>query len=270
MALNMKAALMICSACIAGMTWFLQTKEVRQVALPSPLLEAEVPIAVAKQAEADEWGTVEPVGWREGLANQFEYPNAIDELVDENRSRATSLAVAALVDDVRHDLPPVTLPPLVSERDEAPVATVAELADDSLAVEERPSPGEAVVLADARSGAEAGPVSRPVLKKYRVVKGDNLTRIAGRECGSRDPRLVKLLMDTNPRVRKRNGHVLAGEALLIPDEATARQMLAAWAEKEKSETKNVRWYTIKPNDSLTGIARRYLADGRRWREILQL
>ncbi|MCG3129259.1 MAG: hypothetical protein CHACPFDD_04180 [Phycisphaerae bacterium] len=41
-------------------------------------------------------------------------------------------------------------------------------------------------------------------------------------------------------------------------------------EDTRATTKPARWYTIQPSDSLRSIARRYLRDDRRWREIAEL
>jgi nucleoid-associated protein YgaU len=81
-------------------------------------------------------------------------------------------------------------------------------------------------------------------------------------------------------------HIVVGEELTIPDLASAKEGHAAAARRPTiklvsdsraradsrrvAKTTKVRWYTIRKRDCLASIARRYLNDHRRWREIAEL
>jgi nucleoid-associated protein YgaU len=277
MVLNMKAAVMICAACIAGMSWFLHGVGPREMEIPSPLVAGETVPQIAL-APVEEWAPPpEPTTWRTELAGRFERPSPVAQREDAIDAVPDMLPVADL-EPVEQEVTAVGfLPPLPSSPD-----VEADASTDVVVAESEPELPETVV-------AEALPAEQPewepAVRRYLVVRGDTLTRIARRECGSRDYRLIKLLMALNPAVEERDGHVLRGERVFLPDPQTAEAMLAVLDENGRdlagalavargdlglSESAGERWYTIQRNDSLVSIARRYLDDAERWREILEL
>jgi nucleoid-associated protein YgaU len=151
------------------------------------------------------------------------------------------------------------------------------------------APGPSEVLADsaeaALAAADVNPIETPAseVRRYRVAKGDTLMKIARREWNSDDRRLIALLGEANPQVRERKNHIRIGEELVIPDAArvqialgTGPTMPSAAAQTEidaavdPAATDAARWYTIRRKDTLASIARRFLNDSGRWREIVVL
>lgn len=287
MALSMKAAMMICASSIAGMSWLLQYASVGRQEMPSPLVAGVVVAAGNAAAGADEWERpVEPVGWRSEWAERFERPSPVQEVAAAEAESPPTLSLPLpleLASAERYQPLPVAGPGWPVD---AGVGEFAVAAAEPGGSDERPVRA-GVDAADEGAVAE-GPAlepASPAFKAYRVARGETLTRIAERQCGAGDPRLVRLLMQLNPKVGRRNGRVQAGEELLLPDTPTAQRMLAALAEAGNdparvvaamrptagdAETGSAQWYTIQRNDSLTRIAERFLNDGGRWREILKL
>jgi len=137
-----------------------------------------------------------------------------------------------------------------------------------------------------------------------VQRGDSLSRIARRIWGSDQRAYIQILLEANPRVARRGGHLLAGEPLVIPggrggvselsaaradsslpaskppaatggNDSALRSAKAARASQGAQATRggasrSVRSYTIRSGDSLQGIAERVLKDANRWREIARL
>jgi nucleoid-associated protein YgaU len=106
-------------------------------------------------------------------------------------------------------------------------------------------------------------------KRYVVRTGDSLWKIARSEWNSTDPALIRLLIQANPQLRNRDA-IRAGWTLIIPPAdgiaSPARELMAT----VQPETNQVRWYTIRKNDSLARIAARELKNARRWPEIVKL
>ncbi len=290
MALNVKAAMTICAACIAVVSWFLQKVIVQQAEAAPPLVAKGVPVEVALGVPSGETGRdagpsrrlTAPAGtaWRERRAQQFERPNIIEEQVGLKQATENRLSLAALGGDAPGEPLAVRLPPPVYDQSEGSDPIGGEKVADLPVAADVQSVGNEPAEED-----ETEPDGVATWKNYRVAKGDTLAKIARRECGCRDSRLVDVLLAANPKVRARSGQVQAGETVLIPDKADARQMLAALDTKgkgatlgvavaqgagTKGETDGVRSYTIKRHDSLASIARRELDDVGRWREILKL
>lgn len=277
MALNIKAAMLVCAACIGGSAWMIHEMDVQENARPSPLVAAGVPVDVALGRPADEWSRPLPAGVsRSALATRFAAPNPIDAQAARNRQAEKALAVAEPEPEPQS---PINLPPLAQPTNAADevrlVAMVApEVPVGDAASDPRTRPVDAAaddVVAVEDAVAAAGDAEL-VMKDYRVARGDNLTLIARRQCGSNDPRMIEVIMDLNPQVRERDGQILAGETLRIPGRDAAQELLARAAEEENGPAyaSAVRWYTVKRNDSLVQIARRHLHDGTRWREIAEL
>lgn len=295
--LNVKAALAVCLTCIGGMSWLLQAFELPPTAQPSPFdappAAVEVvlglaPIPAVAHA-ADEAGA-----WRAELARQFNRPNPIEIQLAEQRS--LNVAAAELPPAMPVELPPLRLPPLAHSDEEAILQPVLVHAGAHSDIEggivrasytpdvAEPAPvheaGPEVDTTTAVAAAVAATVVDPDTAiatdgpiAYTVARGDTLTRILARQCGTDDPRLVQWMLAQNDDLRKRKGHVLAGEALTLPAPDRAAQVLAALDRGDltlAADTSAFRWYTVQRNDSLARIARRYLQDEGRWREILEL
>ena len=305
MALNVKAAMMICAACIGGMSWFLQTMQVRPVELPTPLVVSEAePSGVAKHTvpEGDTaWAAGRtPVAQRETQARGFVRANVIDEQLELNRASEQPLALAERPRNFDMAMRPLRLPPAVYDQAEdnqvvaaldgdrvmdggrADVAAeltpeVATSAAPEVVSGAEPDTGAmAAADNDNMDGAttdETDDAEAATFRTRRVAKGETLVGIARKEYALRDPRLVDVLIEHNPQLRKREGRVRAGEKLRLPDEATLRNALASLeqtGQRPLEETAAPRWYTIRENDSLIRIARNQLNDPGRWREILRL
>lgn len=292
--LNVKAALAVCFTCIGGMSWLLHKFEVPPTALPSPFETpaASVEVVLGLAPIPPVASTAEEAGaWRTELARQFNRPNPVEVQLAEQRS--LNIAAAELPRATPVELPPLRLPPLAhSEEEEVlqPILANAGPQGDQGSIvlasytPEAAAPaaaaaaetdGTVVAVADAESArADAGAATvtgDPVT--YTVVRGDTLTRILARQCNTDDPRLVQWMLAQNSDLRKRNGHVIAGEALTLPTPGQAAYVLAALDRGDvavAADTSAFRWYTVQRNDSLARIARRYLQDEGRWHEILEL
>lgn len=62
----------------------------------------------------------------------------------------------------------------------------------------------------------AGPDAAGAPRRYRVQKGDSLSRIAARQLKRTDAAAVAQLLAANPAVKKRNGVIRIGEELVLP------------------------------------------------------
>jgi len=273
-ALNVKAAMMICLGCIGGGSWLLQQTDVRQVEVRSPLVAVDETLRNARSV-GDWMRVLPPAESRVNWTNRFARPNPVDNEAELSRTAEQPLSVA-LTEPQAAPASPVLPPPVeVSAGSVTPWLPVAEA---SVPVEPEPRAMAAVAEEPAGNGV---PVAN--LKLYQVVKGDTLSKIARRVFESRDPRLVTLLVDLNPKVAAANGRLQIGDELQIPDEPAALAMLAAGREhgmaaggvpeaavRTVTATESERWYTIQPNDSLIRIAQRFLEDGGRGPEIVKL
>ncbi|MBP7746582.1 MAG: LysM peptidoglycan-binding domain-containing protein [Phycisphaerae bacterium] len=281
MALNVKAALLICMGFIGGMSWVVQRVGAPMIDVPSPL----APTALAEAASGVAPETAD-ADWRAARVGRLARRNMVDAELAANRVPGEAVALAPHAEIPVRVPPQPELPPLVYDSGVA-VADAAEL--DAV-----PPAGEVVLIAGATptepivtaaadpATEEAVAAAPPAGRVYRVAKGDTLTRIVRRECKSDDRRLLALLVDANPKLRARGGRIMAGEDLVLPDPAAVQRVLAgvdstgvATAEaagpgvtaEAPAKTGGERWYTIQRNDTLERIAQRYLKDGRRWREI---
>jgi nucleoid-associated protein YgaU len=271
MVLNEKAAMAICAAVIIGMPCGLQ-RFVAPNQVPSPLGQPRLGPAAAADRGPD--AAADPrVVW----VRRFHRPNPFEVQAEANRNK-DALALLTHTEPVPVAAEPIALPPLY--REEPVVAEVSATESDAAL-----GGGAEAVLA----AADLSPVDPPVpeLQHYRVVKGDTLAKIARRQWNSDDQRLVALLGEANPQVRERKNRILAGEELVIPDAASVQVALGAVspgpvladAAPTKAEidaalgagkTDGERWYTIQRKDTLASIARRFLNDSQRWREIVTL
>jgi nucleoid-associated protein YgaU len=273
MVMNEKVAMALCAAVIVGMPCGLQ-RFVAPSQVPSPLGEPRpgMPAAADRGPRSD----ADP---RTAWVRRFQRPSPFETHAGIEQPK-DALALLTQSEPPPGVAEPISLPPVYPE-------------EPALAAVAAPDPTEA--LADSAeavlAAADVSPVDPPVTepKRYRVVKGDTLVKIARREWNSDDRRLVALLGDANPQVRERKNRILAGEDLIIPDAASVQIALGvttpamgpvlADAGPAKAEvdaalgtgkTAGQRWYTIQRKDTLASIARRFLNDGQRWREIVAL
>jgi nucleoid-associated protein YgaU len=286
-ALNVKAAMLICMSFIGGMSWVLQQVRMPQVELPSPVIThvARSGRAVAGEAQAASLRDER----REDWVQRFARPSALAVQTPVEREATHALALADPAGGAVSELPPLALPPLVYDPPEEGTAAeggavVAGTTGDPSAEGAPP-----MVFADqvGTDGPAEGLAAALSAKRYLVAKGDTLANIARREWKSADGRLLKLLAEANPQLGRHPERLVVGQELAIPDGELARRTLAgetvrpaeaakeavvaqAGSGKAVAETRSVRWYTIQPKDSLRSIAKRHLNDDRRWREILDL
>ncbi len=297
MGLSAKAAMLICLGFTGGMTWLVNQVARPMVEMPSPLIvRAEPPAGVAPAIAGKASPTNRPVEGVE-VAGRFERPSAVEQRPVDVHAADDTLALAEtrepLVESERIFLPPLHLPPLPSEATISPEAPAQMRLASAEEVSTEPLGPETPVLDSGSGGLGESPelASIPAepsakLKRYRVRRNDSLTKIARREWGSVNPKLVQVLLEANPRLKDHPDHILVGEELTIPDLASARKKRAVAARtptvklvsdsrvradsQQPAKTTEVRWYTIRKRDCLASIARRYLKDHRRWREIAEL
>jgi nucleoid-associated protein YgaU len=279
MGFSVRVALMICLGSIGGMSWVVQQFSVpRAEANPAAGMGAG-PAAFVSLAGMSGGPTSGDTGrQRVEWVRQFARPSALEVQADVNRTQRDALACLPPSSPVEDEVRTVGLPPLAYDAN----LVLASAAPVDAAW--TPDGDGEVVLAAAADGAGEMPEPAPVpeQKRYRVGKGDTLTRIAQQSLKSSDRRLVDLLSAANPQVRQRGGRILVGEELVIPDAATVQRVLSGGRPVPTAEpvavatadaapkTADAQWYTIQRNDSLASIAQRFLKDGRRWREIAAL
>ncbi len=332
MSLSLKAAFFSSLAFISGMGWLVNAYDLQReerasrlrfaARTPAPRLTPALP--VGESAET-------PEVWE----RQFAQRSTFELEAEANRRRTATITVAGST------LPPahVPLPPLATVATHALTASAGS-ATASVQIEaERTTEAtnSHFTLAAVESVSAVGGAARPVVplrgtlvlsteaaltpdrdpaqaattaaaepepvsaQRYVVQRGDTLRRISQRFGGSDVEAYLAALLAANPTVRKRDGRLIAGEALVIPAKATqrsqhepairrevarapgaklngdarepaarpAREPERAVASKPAEPRPARDWYTVQPKDSLANIAARYLNDGNRWREILR-
>lgn len=298
MVLNVKAAMLICLGFITGLCWL-----VGQVALPVVAVGQPAHggiVATHGVPAQDVASSLASAPRPTPSANTFAHPSPFTAQADKSNAGTRRLA-AASIPPAMAAVRPVTLPPLAPPPGDRPNApTLAEVinraAGDALAH----SPADTGVLTiDASqlvAAADPAPAKQDAATRtYRVRRGDNLTRIAQRELKSRDPRLVPLLIAANPSLRKHPDKLTVGDELILPDAEAVQRVLTgerparvvavadsaqplmvtrahteAGNDTKPTRTPEPRYYTVRKRDSLASIARRFLNDAERWREIARL
>lgn len=112
---------------------------------------------------------------------------------------------------------------------DGPAAWDCEAARQPVSAESEVAPPKVEVARggdpEPRPGAAREDAGKPVASsKYKVQKGDTLARIAVRQCGSSDARVVQLLLAANPKLAKRPNKVMLGEELIIPEPAAIERV----------------------------------------------
>jgi nucleoid-associated protein YgaU len=275
MALNMKAALLVCLGIISGISYVLQQFTAPAMALASPLsIEHVALVAVPDSATRGTGRAGADGGWRVRAAQQLAQPSATAQRDAPSAVAATPLPIVTAAPPRVVEADPADVPALVYDPPEQPGAVLvadAQVVDD--AADDAATPAL----------AEAAPTDTPGrMKRYTVARGDSLARIARREWGSTDPRLIDLLVAANPQLEGRRHRILRGEPLRIPDQVVADRVLTGGGRRgadrmrlastvaDAPEIAQPQWYVVKRNDTLASIARRYLNDDKRWREIVEV
>lgn len=110
------------------------------------------------------------------------------------------------------------------------------------------------------------PAQKPALIEYTVVAGDTMWSIVRRHFGDGDTKAqMQYVQQTNPGIDVE--HILVGDKLKLP--ATPPQELVSKPVTQRAKA-GTTLYTIRPGDSLGGIAAAKLGAEKRWREIYEL
>ena len=253
MMLNSKAALCVCVLFIAGFCYLLD-----QVALP--VTEVTPPMLVYRAVPTDVDVAVQP-------ALPDPIPERLPIGVTPKFVRGSPFESQTLSQHKSNDRIATVAVPSVTP------ATPSLSMYDQLTSRENPSADlepkldwprplmalEPVRAADNHTEAQTEhdppSKSKPALRYYKICKGDTLIKIARREWNSDEKHLVQLLLNANPHLRDRPNVLFIGEELLIPEPAAVARP---------------HWYTIQKSDSLASIARRFLKNAERWREIADM
>ncbi len=125
-------------------------------------------------------------------------------------------------------------------------------------------------------------------KKYTVVSGDNLYRIARKYYGTGSRELVRIIFEANRTVLSDQDEVQIGDVLFLPDidgkraspgPARASITKPRRDKRDDSATKPAgrrggarpfRWYQVEEDDRYSTIAAAQLGDSRRWKELFEL
>lgn len=247
--------------------------------------------------------TADPLRNRFQVASTLADANRPRQIAEE-----TLVMTEHSISGFERELPPMYVPsaPIVVQlepptgvgEEERPVNSDDEAARYAAAIDEDAIPGSRsmpiAMLAALRPEEDTG-VGRgweisqskqsATPRTYTVQAGDTLNKIVKRLWQRSDPEAVRILLVANPDLARRKDRIFVGEVLKVPDPDALEQPVALVraqppaskdsGEKAKAaspDKKEVRynWYTVKEKDSLVVIARRYLKDPNRWREIAEL
>ena len=124
-------------------------------------------------------------------------------------------------------------------------------------------------------------------KKYTVVSGDNLYRIARKHYGASSRKLVRTIFEANRTVLSSEDEVQIGDELFLPDvdgersSSSAARASSAKPRRDKGDDSSAkpvrrrrgsspfRWYQVERDDRYTTIAAVQLGDSRRWKELFE-
>ncbi|KKK97453.1 hypothetical protein LCGC14_2652620, partial [marine sediment metagenome] len=179
---------------------------------------------------------------------------------------------------IQRDDRPVLAPPSPPPRAdwpvhrEAPAPRPAAVRPD---VAVGPSTPAAVTQPPAPARADSPAAGRPAVRVYVVQPGDSLIGIARKAWGRKHQGRYRLIYQANRSKLPDESRLSPGQKLIIPALPVApaptrpanpavrpparytEVALEALSERLSAE----RWYTVRPGDSLTGIARRQMRDG---------
>jgi nucleoid-associated protein YgaU len=124
-------------------------------------------------------------------------------------------------------------------------------------------------------------------KKYTVVSGDNLYRIARKHYGVSSHHLVRAIFEANRTVLSHEDEVRIGDELFLPEVDSPRASTSpvdasvapplrdkpdgssAKPARRHREPRPFRWYQVERDDRYTTIAAAQLGDARRWKELYE-
>lgn len=213
MVLSVKTALAISMGFIVSFSWL-----INQVSIAP--LEIDTPPAIRSEPEAISLLPLERRFLRPSAAALPSSPRIPEPL--------PSSSELALSETTENRLPPIQ-PPAVTPRSAGSLLLTAILPQPRSESTTGPTPASPppsnpavppvvdsaqAPLVDAQP-KPVGPASM-VGRQYTVQSGETLTGIARRVFNSRDARWVKVLLEANPQLKRRDGRVRAGEALVIP------------------------------------------------------
>jgi len=124
----------------------------------------------------------------------------------------------------------------------------------------------------AKPGAKAEPVIRSaaalstVRRKYTVKKGDVLSKIAQKQCGSF--RMQQKIIDLNPELDSPDD-IRIGQKLVLPSPAEL-DVASRQSANEAVASKAYRTYRIRKGDTYAAIASRMLGSSSRQSELIQM
>lgn len=274
MALNVKAALLICLGFTGAMCWLVSRVQRPAVELLTP---GETNTRVVQH--------VADVTQRaRGLESRGDFSRRSP--IDRSRFDAAG-APSPRSEPVPTPMTP--LPPAADER--LAGAGPSSNADESGLLIARTDPWPPPIPIPAVIGGEpepldveedpaAPPPAAPTPRTVTVEKGDSVVRICRRLWSSEDSRYVTALIEANPELRVNPNRIYAGQSLVVPAVNPAVPPKSrpvetairteAPPQPPRSAVPPARYYTVRRDDTLAGIARRELRDARRWVEIARL
>lgn len=125
-------------------------------------------------------------------------------------------------------------------------------------------------------------------KKYTVISGDNLYRIARNYYGTGSRELVRIIFEANRTVLSDQDEVHIGDVLFLPDidgkrasPGPARASITKPRRDKQDDSsakptgrrggaRPFRWYQVEEDDRYSTIAAAQLGDSRRWKELFEL
>ena len=232
----------------------------------------------------------------DGMEGRFARLSAVD---DVERTAPASEVVFVAANDVftklKGDLPPAYIPaapvvhremlPIESPPEPAAYAGAEDQYDFEASIPEATAaesganrPRMLAALRPEEPGACDEPLDDSSCQQYTVKPGDSLHRIMQRHWKRVDARAKAAFLAANPELAGREHKIFPGEILNIPspDASPSGVRLVGHVENSRRGAAGATtgvgysWYTVKQKDSLASIARRFLNDSERWREIATL